>query len=153
MIEIYEHARDFMKNHDNPNQWGPTNWPPKYLLEEDIASENSYVCINDDGVIIGTFYFEYGYDIEPTYRVIEDGCWIDDSKFGVVHRIASDGSQKGVGEFCIEWALDRCRHLKIDTHTDNYVMQNLLNKMGFEKRGIIHVVEDNYPRIAYEKKC
>ena len=32
------------------------------------------------------------------------------------------------------------------------VMQNLLQKLGFEKRDIIHVVEDNYPRFAYEKK-
>ena len=23
--------------------------------------------------------------------------------------------------------------------------------MGFEKRGIIHVLEDDYPRIAYER--
>lgn len=31
------------------------------------------------------------------------------------------------------------------------VMQNLLTKLGFEKRGIIHVIEDDDPRYAYEK--
>ena len=39
----------------------------------------------------------------------------------------------------------------MDTHADNIVMQNLLTKLGFEKRGVIHVVEDDYPRFAYEK--
>ena len=29
-------------------------------------------------------------------------------------------------------------------------MQNLLTKLGFEKREIIHVAEDDYPRYAYE---
>ena len=39
----------------------------------------------------------------------------------------------------------------MDTHTDNVIMQNLLEKMGFKRCGIIYVVEDNYPRYAYEK--
>ena len=30
-------------------------------------------------------------------------------------------------------------------------MQNILAKLGFVKCGIIHVVEDNFPRYAYEK--
>lgn len=30
-------------------------------------------------------------------------------------------------------------------------MQGLLKKLGFVQCGIIHVVEDNDPRIAYEK--
>ena len=61
------------------------------------------------------------------------------------------GTEKGVGQFCLDWAFAQCGHLRIDTHTDNVVMQNLLSKLGFKKCGIIHVVEDNYPRYAYEK--
>lgn len=83
--------------------------------------------------------------------MIEDGEWIGDADYGVIHRIASDGSVKGVGTFCINWAFEQCGHLRIDTHTDNKVMQNLLRKLGFTQCGIIHVVEDNYPRFAYEK--
>ena len=30
-------------------------------------------------------------------------------------------------------------------------MQNLLKKLGFTHCGTIHVEEDNYPRLAYEK--
>ena len=47
---------------------------------------------------------------------------------------------------------EQCGHIRIDTHTDNTVMQNLLEKLGYTKRGIIYVVEDNYPRFAYDKR-
>ena len=105
-MEIYDFARDFMVNHGNPNQWGPTNWPPKELIHKDIENGNSYVCINDNDKIIATFFFIYGKDIEPTYTEIEDGSWIDDTPYGVIHRLASDGSQRGAGSFCISWAYD-----------------------------------------------
>ena len=150
IMEIYEYARHFMAEHGNPNQWGPTNWPPESLIHADIADHNSYVCICDDR-IVGTFFFQYGEDIEPTYRVIEDGGWRDDSAYGVIHRLAGDGSVKGVGEFCIDWAFEKCRHLRVDTHGDNRVMQKLLEKNGFMHCGTIYVMEDSYPRLAYEK--
>ncbi|MBQ9931882.1 MAG: GNAT family N-acetyltransferase [Firmicutes bacterium] len=151
MMEIYAYARDFMVKTGNPNQWGPTNWPPADLLREDIRRGKSYVC-EENGKVIGTFFFDCGKNIEPTYEKIESGSWSWDEPYGVVHRIAGDGSVKGIGAFCINWAYEQCGHLRIDTHGDNVVMQNLLQKLGFEKRGIIHVVEDHYPRFAYEKK-
>lgn len=150
IMKIYEYARKFMAENGNPNQWGPTNWPPEELIHSDIADGNSYVCLHEDK-IVGTFFFTHGKDIEPTYREIEDGAWLDDGPYGVIHRIAGDGSVKGIGSFCIEWAFSQCGHLRIDTHGDNVVMQNLLKKNGFVQCGIIHVIEDNYPRLAYEK--
>ncbi len=150
MREIYAYARDFMVRTGNPNQWGPTNWPPEDLLRQDIAEGSSFVC-EEDGRVVGTFFYLYGHDIEPTYREIVDGSWRDDEPFGVVHRLAGDGSAKGIGEFCLNWAFDQSGHLRVDTHGDNKVLQNLLEKLGFERRGTIFVVEDDYPRIAYEK--
>ena len=150
MMAIYAHARAFMAAHGNPNQWGPTNWPPEELIHRDISSGNSYVC-EHEGRVVGTFYFIQGKDIEPTYRDITDGAWRDDSPYGVVHRIASDGSEKGIGAFCLDWAFSQCGHLRIDTHGDNVVMQRLLTKLGFVPCGTIYVEEDNYPRIAFEK--
>ena len=150
MTAIYAYARRFMAEHGNPNQWGPTNWPPEELLRADIAAGDSYVCV-EDGRIVGTFFFRQGVDIEPTYREITDGGWLDDSAYGVVHRIASDGSVKGVGQFCIDWAFAQCGHLRMDTHGDNTVMQSLLKKCGFVHCGTIYVVEDDYPRLAFEK--
>ena len=151
IMEIYAYARQFMAQHGNPDQWGPTHWPPEALIRNDIADGCSYVCENEAGKVIGTFFFVQGPDIEPTYRKITDGKWLDDSPYGVVHRIASDGSEKGTGAFCINWAYDRCGHLRIDTHGANTVMQNLVRKLGFVHCGTIYVLEDNAPRLAYEK--
>jgi len=149
MMEIYAAARRFMADHGNPDQWGPTNWPPEALLRQDIARGKSYV-VTENEIILATFFYDAGRDIEPTYRVIE-GSWRDDRPFGVVHRIAVDSTRRGVGSFALNWAYSQCGHLKIDTHGDNTVMQGLLEKLGFEKRGVIHVEEDDYPRFAYEK--
>ena len=151
IMEIYAYARKFMAENGNPNQWGPTNWPPEQLIRSDIESGNSYVCTNDSGKVIGTFYFVQGKDIEPTYTEITDGAWLSDTPYGVVHRIAADGSEKGIGSFCVSWAYTQCGHLRIDTHGDNIVMQNMLKKLGFIHCGTIHVIEDNYPRLEFEK--
>ena len=151
MMEIYSFARRFMAEHGNPNQWGPTNWPPAELIHRDIRSGNSYVCVNDEGKVVGTFFFIHGKDIEPVYRIITDGAWLDDSPYGVIHRVAGDGSEKGIGAFCIRWAFSQCGHLRIDTHGDNLVMQSLLRKLGFEHCGTIFVHEDRDPRLAFEK--
>ena len=151
IMEIYAYARKFMAEHGNPNQWGPTCWPPEDLIHEDIRLGDSYICLDDEGRVVGTFYYICGKDIEPTYKKIEDGDWLDDSPYGVVHRVAGDGSVKGIGSFCVNWAFEQCGHLRIDTHGDNIVMQNMLKKLGFTHCGTIYVYEDNYPRLAFEK--
>ena len=150
MQEIYAYARQFMAEHGNPNQWGPTGWPPESLLRADIAAGKSYICMQD-GQIVGTFFYHHGPDIEPTYCTIHDGAWLDEGPYGVIHRIASDGSVRAIGAACIAWALEQCPHMRIDTHPDNTVMQNLLVKLGFTHCGTIYVEEDPYPRRAYEK--
>ena len=150
IMAIYARARRFMAEHDNPDQWGPRNWPPETLIRADIAAGKSYVCTLDDE-IVGVFFFDQGEDPDPGYRDIEDGAWAEDGPYGVVHRIASSGAARGVGTFCINWAYAQCGHLRMDTHADNYVMQNLLTKLGFVRCGSVHVPEDDAPRIAYEK--
>ena len=151
MREIYAYARAFMAAHGNPRQWGATGWPPEALLVQDIRAGKSYVCLSEAGRVIGTFFFTQGKDIEPTYRKIVHGAWIGSGPYGVVHRLAGDGSQKGIGSFCLNWAFTQCKDLRIDTHGDNLVMQQLLQKLGFVRCGTIFVEEDNDPRLAYEK--
>ncbi len=46
---------------------------------------------------------------------------------------------------------EQAGNIRIDTHGENQVMQKLFNKMGFVRCGIIHVPQDNYPRIAFQK--
>ena len=150
VMEIYARARAFMARTGNPRQWGPTCWPPRELVADDIARGKSMVCV-DGGRIAAVFYYDAGLDIEPTYREMAEGSWMEDSPYGVVHRIAAAEESRGAGQFCIRWALSRCGHLRIDTHGDNRVMQHVLEKLGFQYRGIIHVIEDPDPRRAYER--
>lgn len=150
VMEIYARARKFMAKSGNPNQWGATNWPPENLIRSDIAAGKSFVCVEDDK-IVGVFYYNFGKDVESTYAKIYDGAWKNSSAYGVIHRLASSGTVKGVGEFCLNWAFKQSGHLRIDTHPDNKVLQHLLIKTGFEHCGTIFVKQDEYPRFAYEK--
>ena len=151
IMEIYAHARKFMAEHGNPDQWGPRKWPPDKLIRKDIEEGYSYVCVDDSGIVVGTFFFKQGIDVDPCYLDITDGNWVGDNNYGVIHRIASDGSQKGIGSYCVNWAYEKCGHLRMDTHGDNVVMQNMLRKLGFVHCGTIYVEEDDAPRLAYEK--
>lgn len=148
IMEIYAVARRFMAAQGNPRQWGATNWPPEELIREDIRRGACHVCQKEDRVV-AVFFFAPGPD--PTYRVIHEGSWAADTPYGVVHRIASDGTAKGAGSFCIHWAYEQCGHLRMDTHPDNAPMLHLLPALGFTRRGIIYVEEDDEPRIAFEK--
>ena len=40
MMEIYAYARKFMAENGNPNQWGPTNWPPESLIRNGIVNKS-----------------------------------------------------------------------------------------------------------------
>lgn len=146
MMEIYSHARQFMADHGNPGQWAG-GYPPEELILEGIESGNQYVC-EAGGRIAGVFYYREGTD--PTYLVIREGSWLNDDPYGVVHRIAADGTVRGVGSFCLQWAWNRCRNIRIDTHQDNVVMQNLLKKNGFQYCGLIRT-ERGGERLAYQK--
>ena len=147
VMEIYARARAFMAEHGNPNQWGTTN-PPVEKVVNDIQTGRSYVCVQQNE-IAAVFY--YAQEVDPTYHVIEGGTWPNDRPYGVVHRIASAGTVKGAGAFCLNWAFEQCQNLRIDTHKDNFVMQNLLKKLGFVYCGIIYIA-DGSERLAYQKE-
>lgn len=142
--EIYARARKFMAETGNPNQWGKTN-PPTVQLVEDIAAQRLFVLTDETG-IHGVFYFWIGED--PTYAEIFEGSWKSYSPYGTIHRIASDGSG-GVFSAALEFCKTKIHHLRIDTHEDNKVMQHVVQKHGFQRRGIIYIV-DGSSRIAYE---
>ena len=149
IMQLYAQARQFMVDTGNPRQWAARNWPPQWLLEQDIQQEKLYVC-KDKEMLTAVFYYDFGDDIDPTYRRIEKGSWLSDAPYGVVHRIAARKGS-GAGKYCINWAWERSGHLRIDTHGDNQVMQHVLQQLGFRRCGIIYVAEDNDPRIAFEK--
>ena len=146
VMEVYAIARNFMRKTGNLTQW-TGGYPQEALIREDIASGDSYVAV-ENGKIEVVFLFRKGED--PTYKVIEDGAWLNDEPYAVLHRIASRGEVKGAGSACIQWCLAQWPNLRGDTHADNHVMQHVLEKNGFVKCGRIYVA-DGSPRIAYQR--
>ena len=144
ILRVYSAARKFMAENGNPTQWAG-GYPPCELLESDIKSGLLYVC-ETSGTINAVFYTTGG--IDPTYINIEQGEWLNAKPYGVIHRIASDGTQRGVLANCIDYCKKIYDNIKIDTHEDNKIMQHLLEKNGFHRCGIIHI-ENGEPRIAY----
>ena len=146
LMQIYETARRFMQETGNGGQW-VDGYPKKELLAEDINQGHSYVCLDENNGIAGTFYFRVGE--EPTYLKILEGSWLNDEPYGVIHRIASSGKHRGVAATCISWCLEKCGNIRIDTHRDNKVMQNILQKLEFSYCGIIYL-ESGAERLAYQ---
>jgi len=149
LLEIYQNARNFMAQNGNPKQWGET-WPPADLAKQNILDGTSYVC-QDNGNIVGTFFFRIGRNIEPCYNNIKNGYWFNDTPYGVIHRLASAENKRGVGTFCLSWCFEQCGHLRADTHPDNLPMRRLLLKCGFKYCGLINIEHDDMPRLAFEK--
>ncbi len=146
LMDIYDHARQFMRSVGNANQW-INGYPSEEIIRKDILNGNSYVCINNN-VIVGVFCFFQGDD--PTYTKIYDGEWLDDKPYGVIHRLASSGTVKGVADFCFQWCYQQCGNIRVDTHKDNTVLQHVLRKNGYKQCGIIYI-SNGTQRIAFQK--
>lgn len=146
ILELYAMARTFMRENGNPDQWGD-HYPPKELVVRDIAEEMSYVC-EEDGEIVAVFFYEAG--VEPDYRCIYDGAWLNEEPYSVIHRIAAPTGRKGVASHCIRWCCERSGgNVRIDTHACNIPMQRMLEKHGFVRCGKIRLA-DGTERIAYQ---
>ena len=146
ILDIYENARAFMRQSGNPNQWR-SHHPAVEILKDDIQKGQLYLCMEGDDIAAVFCYFQ---GIDPTYLRIDDGQWLNDDPYGVIHRIASTGKFPRMVEVCTEWCLDRCPSLKIDTHRDNAPMRSALDRCGFTYCGVI-VIDDGSERVAYQK--
>ena len=145
IMDIYKIAQDFMIESGNPNQWGHF-YPSEDLIRQDIKKEVCHV-ISDDEDIHAVFALFNG--SEPTYEYIENGEWLNDNEYVTVHRIASDGKLRGILKFTIDYCKSISDNIRIDTHSNNLIMQKQIEKNGFEKCGTIYVA-DGSPRIAYQ---
>ena len=115
--------------------------------EADIEKQRLYVY-KKDGCIHGVFMLLL--EEEPTYAYIEDGSWREERPYGTIHRLAGDGEVRGLFAKCVAFCESKVKYLRADTHFDNHTMQHLLEKNGFERRGIIYL-KNGDPRIAYQK--
>ena len=135
IMEIYEIARVFMAKTGNPHQWGDLGYPYPDLIKEDIE-EKRLLVITENETVEGVFFWSLG--VDPTYVEI-DGHWLNDKPYGVIHRIAGSGRVKGILKTAVEYCLQFCDNIKIDTHVDNTVMQSALEKLGFKYCGMVYL--------------
>lgn len=146
IMDCINTARQLMRESGNTVQW-TNGYPSEELMLESIEKGYNFLIINNDEVV-ATFDFIIGDD--PNYAVIENGSWLDHQKYGVIHRLASNGKAKGVAQFCFEWCFSQFPNIRIDTHETNIAMQKVLERLGYQKCGIIYV-SDGTPRLAYQK--
>lgn len=145
LMKIYEQAIAFMRRCGNMNQWN-NGYPNESVIINDINSGVSYSVFQGDK-IVGVFSMIPGAD--PTYKEI-DGAWINNDKpYVTIHRIASDGSCKGVGRIAFDFAKQYSDSVRIDTHKDNTKMQELMASNEFKYCGIINL-QSGAPRLAYQ---
>lgn len=145
--EISRRARAYMGATGNPTQW--TEGYPEAFLAEDIEAERLYVLCGGDGAVHGFFVFLLGE--EPSYRVI-DGAWQNGRPYGTIHRLAGDGTVRGLFEQCLEFCKTICPNIRADTHKNNATMRHLLEKNGFVYCGVVNLdkLEGDTLRVAYQ---
>ena len=147
VMKIYDQARLFMRENNNHEQW-INGYPSREIILEDMAKGHSYV-IKKNNAILAVFTFIN--DKDETYDYIE-GSWLNNERYGVIHRIASARLEKGMLNVAVNFAFNFANNVRIDTHEDNIVMQKTLEKEGFSKCGVIYLKDGN-PRFAYHKKA
>lgn len=130
LMELFEQGKRIMRKSGNMKQW-TGGYPDEELVKKDIENGNSYVCLDEERNIVGTFTFIQGND--PTYARIYEGAWSDDTRpYGVIHRLASTEQSKGVASACLQWCYRQIPNLRADTHRDNHILQHILKKHGFQ---------------------
>lgn len=144
--EVLDKAKTFMESTGNHSQWkGPDH--PWNSVPGDIEKGTGYVLEND-GKVCGYFALITGED--PCYKII-DGKWLDSElPYAAIHRVASDGSCRGLVDEILNFAFRRINNIRIDTHEDNGPMRHKLDKLGFTYCGTVWM-SDGTPRRAYQK--
>ena len=144
---IFLVAKSKMVSDGNLEQWKDIDYPFCYT-KEDIDKRQCYVIENDNKELVATFVYIIGED--PTYSYIE-GKWLNNNKYGTVHRIASNNKEKHIFKTVLDYVLSSGIDIRIDTHKDNKRMKHLIENNGFTYCGIIYV-RDGTPRLAYQKE-
>jgi RimJ/RimL family protein N-acetyltransferase len=149
IMSVIDDARQIMRESGNMTQWDK-GYPSREVISDDINNGEAFICL-DNGEVVGYFCFMKGDNPDANYHVIEDGAWLDDAPYGVIHRLASGRKVKGIAKAAFDFAFSEISNIRVDTHHDNVPMRNFLRKNGFEYCGIIYV-GDGSPRDAFQKR-
>ncbi len=132
------------------DQW-QRGYPNRTSIENDVeAGVGMVLALGNEILAYGAVIFTG----ELAYDDLTDGQWLTNGEYAVVHRLCVSEIFVGMG-FAKQFmsaaeamAAERVKSFRIDTHPDNKIMQNLVERMGFTYCGDV-VIESR--RLAYEK--
>lgn len=132
------------------DQW-QRGYPNRTSIENDVeAGVGMVLALGNEILAYGAVIFTG----EPAYNDLTGGQWLTNGEYAVVHRLCVSEIFVGMG-FAKQFmsaaeamAAERVKSFRIDTHPDNKIMQNLVERMGFTYCGDV-VIESR--RLAYEK--
>lgn len=157
ILSVVRDAVDYLREHHVP-QW-QNGYPDEATLRDDIAKKTLYVY-EQVGAVVGIANLSL--ELDPSYSIVYDGDWLTlYPNYLVVHRLAvkKECLHQGIGlallQFSEDYAVQHHKNsIRIDTHQLNHVMNRLLEKLGYIRCGLIHLVgysESDAIRVAYEK--
>lgn len=134
------------------DQW-QDGYPSTEAIAADIEQAVGYVyCDNDDHVVGYAAIVLTG---EEAYSQIADDAWGTPDDYVVVHRLCVDGTSRrnGIAVKLMQHAANIARRanieaFRIDTHRGNIRMLAMLDKLGFEYRGIVYYTSGE--RLAFD---
>ena len=145
IMKVIDAAKTIMRLSGNMHQWGD-GYPSEAVITSDMERKGGFVVV-DEGEIVG--YFAFLPSPEPTYAIIYEGEWLDDTQpYHVVHRIASYPQCHGIFSSIMDYCFSRDPNIRIDTHRDNTIMQHNIAKHGFTYCGIIYLATGDVSGLA-----
>lgn len=153
IMKIYSDAQAFMASNGNP-QW-PAGFPDKTDVTGGILGGILY-CVKHSGEIAAVFSAVNYYG---DYDGLE-GKWLTGGNYLAVHRVAvaAKWRGRGVAKYIVDCAAPEIARkrgrgsIRMDTHEKNAHMRGLLTGRGFSECGVIYLMRDGSPRVAFEKK-
>lgn len=153
LLEILSSAKQFMKD-NNLYQWSDS-YPTKDTFLSDIENEIGYVILQDNRVI---GYFALIFGIDPLYSNIIEGKFLNSTNYAVIHRImlASEVRGKKLSYLMFKFSEkiskeNGYRNIKVDTHSDNYIMQKSILKANYKKTAVVEMYPGSF-RNVFEKE-
>ncbi|WP_250228641.1 GNAT family N-acetyltransferase [Anaeropeptidivorans aminofermentans] len=152
IMDIILQAKDFLKA-QGVDQWND-GYPDACHIKDDIKAGDGYVLIDGQNI---AGYACISFAKEQIYDELQ-GQWLSDKPYAVIHRMAIDSNYKGenLSGILFNLAENLCRErgihsIKIDTGSDNKIMQHILLKNGYAFCGTIRFNNNERISFAYEK--
>lgn len=151
ILEVIESCKRYLKNL-SIDQW-QDGYPNEKIIENDIVNEVGYI-ITYGNEKIGYVCLDYNEEKAYSNEKIK---WKSDKKYLAIHRFAINEKYRGrhlskeIFKLFDLKAIEYKRNLRVDTHSDNKIMQKVLKNANFEFCGITYYNNGNDERLAFEK--